>query len=274
MEPQEPPTSTNDLLNFLGSVTPSEGFIQASFDGAYFTKDENAWLDGVCSLITTDTKPPRRDWLYYLLFQACLRKRPFNLFHRQNLSLRLSRKKGAKFGNQTTWDRSFSSHMVELLEELTAYKLNYPSLATVLPSDDIFAAAPKVDLVYLDPPYIAPGRYTESYLERYHFLEGLTDPASWSDRFSIKDSKLSFRSAEEARLWADRNTFPDMLLGAISAYSESIVVLSYPANSFPSEVLIESFFKSIFSSVSVYKRMRSVAMSANPITEIVFVGRP
>jgi len=262
------------LTEFIASVRPRKGFIRNRFDGAYFVRDENEWLDGVCHSIARMTDPSQRDQIRYLLFQASLRKRPFNLFHRQNLALRTRTNTTRTFGNHATWDKSFPAHMSELLQELNQYKARHRSLATVLPAADAFSPAPRADLVYLDPPYLAIDRRTESYLERYHFLEGMIDVDSWPSRLHEMGAKLSLNDRSEINLWSSREIFPDLLFGAIAGFSDSIVVLSYPANSEPSRKLIETFFRDTFHSVSIYQRSRSIAMSPTRMTELVYVGRP
>ena len=274
LEQQRVVLSQKMLTEFVASVRPHKGFIRERFDGAYFVRKENEWLDGACHSIARMTDQPQRDQLSYLLFQASLRKRPFNLFHRQNLTIRTSKKAARTFGNHATWEKSFPTHMAELLQELSQYKIRHQSLATVLPAADVFSPAPHADLVYLDPPYLAIDRSTESYLERYHFLEGMTDVESWPKRFHETGAKLSLNDRSEIGLWANREVFPDLLLGAIAGFSDSIVVLSYPANSMPSKKLIEGFFRDTFHSVSIYQRLRSIAMSPTPMTELVYVGRP
>jgi len=262
------------LSEFVDNVSPQKGFIRDRFDGAYFVRMENEWLDGACESIARVTDSSLRDQLRYLLYQASLRKRPFNLFHRQNLAIRTTKKTARTFGNHTTWEKSFPTHMAELLRELSQYKSRHQSLATVLPAADVFSPAPCADLVYLDPPYLAIDRTTESYLERYHFLEGMTDLDSWPTRFLETGAKISLNDRSEIDLWAKRDVFPDLLLGAIAGFSDSIVVLSYPANSMPSTRLIETFFRDTFHSVSIYQRLRSIVMSAAQMTELVYVGRP
>ncbi|HIH96011.1 MAG TPA: MerR family transcriptional regulator, partial [Thermoplasmata archaeon] len=61
-------------------------FIQETFKGIYFTDEENEWLDVVVTNIDTlITNIYKKAIAYFALFQSCVIKRPYNLFHRKNL---------------------------------------------------------------------------------------------------------------------------------------------------------------------------------------------
>ena len=274
LEPQKPLLSSTELSCFLKNVRPKRGFISTAFENAYYLDSENKWLDGACDQIGQIANLSTRNQLWYLVIQASLRKRPFNLFHRQNLHLRQSRLSIPTFGNHSTWARSFESHIFELHAELVTYKQHSIGTVSVLPSGDVLSNAPPVDLVYLDPPYLAVDRYSESYLDRYHFLEGMVDYENWPNRIVRNKKKVSIDSCSDAHSWSSKEQLTDLLLGTVSAYSDSIVVLSYAEGSIPPRQIISEFFKDTFASVSVYQRQRAIAMSSKPLTELVFVGRP
>lgn len=274
LEQQAKLLSDSDLSEFLDEVRPIKGFIANEFKDAYYSDHENKWLDGACIALNRLSNVEIRDQLWYLLIQASLRKRPFNMFHRQNLHLRQSKLAMPTFGNHSTWNRSFQSHMRELHTECYAFKTSNPKYAKVLPAGDVLAAAPQTDLVYLDPPYMSPDRYSESYLDRYHFIEGMLDYGNWPNRVLRDRRKISIDACEEAQQWSDKEFLTDLMLGTVAAYSNSIVMLSYAENSIPSKKLIHEYFKDIFSTVTLYRRERTIAMSARPLTELVFVGRP
>jgi len=75
-------------------------FIADTFKDIYYTDEENRWLDFVVQNIAMLPDPYKRALAYYALFQACLVKRPFNLFHRKNLYLRFADVERS-FGNKT-----------------------------------------------------------------------------------------------------------------------------------------------------------------------------
>jgi len=82
-------------------------FIQDHFQDIYFTDEENAWLDQtITNIIRQLTDPYKFALAFFALCQACLIKRPFNLFHRKNLYMRFAEVERS-FGNKTTWDKGF-----------------------------------------------------------------------------------------------------------------------------------------------------------------------
>ena len=88
-------------------------FIADTYKGFYFTGPENEWLDRVASNIVAFRGAGPAETKYkkalaeHALVQACLMKRPFNLFHRKNLNIRRA-DVDRSFGNKTTWDTPFS----------------------------------------------------------------------------------------------------------------------------------------------------------------------
>src|SRR5262245_3784342 len=79
-----------------------DDFLSRTFRDIYFTPAENRWLDTVCQNIPRLPGRHRRALAYYALFQSCIIKRPYNLFHRKNLYLRTARVPRS-FGNKATW---------------------------------------------------------------------------------------------------------------------------------------------------------------------------
>lgn len=111
---------SKEMQIHLSSIRPTTGFITKEFKGKFFTSQENRWLDGAMKYIATMANDSHRNLLLYSLFQACLKKRPFNLFHRANLGLRLKKNVKRSFGNATTWEKSFVAHITTAFEELQA----------------------------------------------------------------------------------------------------------------------------------------------------------
>ena len=64
-------------------------FIERTFKDIYFTDEENRWLDVVSTNIRRMDNSYKQAIAYFALFQSCIIKRPYNLFHRKNLYVRL-----------------------------------------------------------------------------------------------------------------------------------------------------------------------------------------
>jgi adenine-specific DNA-methyltransferase len=266
-----------ELLNFLREIRPCEGTISQHFSGVYYTDSENAWLDGfACKL--KDSGPHSIEaisLLRYLLFQACLKKRPFNLFHRANLHLRTKRNVFRTFGNFATWERSFEHHMLQAYDELCPIHSTQP-VSTILPSGNVEKLSPGYDLVYIDPPYINNvSRYNrDDYWRRYHFLEGFAQYDKWGKMIDVSSDIRLLRRPPWMADWSNKSSFWDRLSSLIKKHRNSLVVLSYVTGAYPHESEIKNLFEEAFSSVSVHSREHSHALGIVPRRELLFIGRP
>lgn len=264
--------SENSVREFLHEVQPLTGFISRTFEGLYFLPDENAWLDGLLVKLQGQGES-FRCLLLHCLFQACLQKRPFNLFHRANLHLRTS---GGvvKFGNRTTWARPFRELMLNAYREVARMQTSAMHLPVQVarpgPADTVPGT---FDAVYLDPPYLHRARKTESYLHRYHFLEGLARYDEWP---RLIDTRSPIRQIKEGTVpeWASKMDFRENLVGLIEKYRNSQVILSYVSDEFPSESDLIEIFRSNFDNVRVSRRSFSRALSKKKFFEVLLSGRP
>ena len=86
-----------------------DDLIARTFRDIYFTTDEDRWLDIAAQNIPRLSSRYCQAIAHYALFQASLAKRPYNLFHRRNLYMRIANVERS-FGNKTTWDTPFEEH--------------------------------------------------------------------------------------------------------------------------------------------------------------------
>ena len=261
----------------LETVEPCAGFIYENFSGIFFTDDENAWLDGFITYLDgLSSKPDAQALLRYLIYQACLKKRPFNLFHRANLGLRTNKCVKRSFGNAVTWERTFAHHALQAYDELNA-KPEFPGgSATVLPAGDAGGIAPGYDLVYIDPPYInRVERYNhDDYWRRYHFLEGLANYRQWAGLINRNSDIGLFPPPPWFAEWGRVATFKDRLFAFIDTHRHSIIALSYVSDAFPSETEIMAHFEARFAQVSVHSAAHHHALSKTQKRELLFIGYP
>lgn len=205
-------------------------FIRRTFKGIYFTDHENAWLDTVCQNIRQVEDEYKRALAYYALFQACIIKRPYNLFHRANLYMRTNDVERS-FGNKTTWDRPFESHFKDFALEGTRAVFDSGIRCTSL-NKDVFDLDANFDLVYIDTPYMNRNGVGPDYFHFYHFLEGLADYDGWERRIDWSKKHLPLKSVGRC-VWLDRR----MVLGAFDSlfekFNQSILVISYRTDGIP-----------------------------------------
>lgn len=116
--------SESDVVYLLSSSKNRDSFIHDNFQGIYYLDEENQWLDQIIQNIESleelyDGKKLKfkKAIAYNALFQSCLAKRPYNLFHRKNLEMR-TRHVQRGFGNKTTWDKPFYEHFQSFVNEI------------------------------------------------------------------------------------------------------------------------------------------------------------
>lgn len=258
--------------SFIDSIKPRRGFISKTFAGMYYTDKENRWLDGAATAIHELSDPAQRSVYLYCLFQACLKKRPFNLFHRANLNLRLNRDATRSFGNLVTWETPFPVLMKTALPDVIKVSKLATQPVTILPHGDIGRLKAGYDLVYLDPPYVSESKTSDDYLKRYHFLEGLSSYADWEDGLNNTSYIKSLQPRQYISEWQDKRTFCERLFDVISAHNQSIVALSYLAGAYPSEEEIANHFRQNFQHVSVLRKDFCHALAKEKKVELLFIG--
>lgn len=139
---------------FFENITMDyNGKISRNYQGIFFTDIENAWLDGAMQAIHNINSSSIKNLYLYLVFQASLMKRPFNLFHRANLNLRTNKDIKRNFGNLSTWERDFPSTILKLLEDLLKLQ-KMGKKASIRSPLSVEKLSSGYDLVYLDPPYV------------------------------------------------------------------------------------------------------------------------
>lgn len=225
------------LFNFQ-SIEPFD-FIQKTFRNFYYTSKENKWLDRTMDGIVNmnhyhgQELEFKKCLAFYALFQACLIKRPFNLFHRKNLNIRLADVE-RNFGNKTTWDKSFKNYFIQFIEEVNLLVFDNGRNCRSINQSVFEIANPEFDLVYIDSPYLKQdgANETSDYLKCYHFLEGLTDYKNWKDKIDFNSVNLRHKVSDEKRFTGGtvHKDFDELF----EIFSKSKIVLSYKKGGIPS----------------------------------------
>ena len=206
-----------------------DDLIARTFEDIYFTVEENAWLDIVAQNIPKLPDRFKRAIAWYALFQSAMAKRPYNLFHRRNLYMRLA-SVARTFGNKATWDKPFEEHFRQFVRSANAAV--FPGAACRSTHEDAINVAGEFDLVYIDPPYLNRQGVGVDYRGFYHFLEGLADYPNWGGRidFSSKHRRLKpLRSP-----WMSRSTIHQAFSDVFARYRGSILAVSYRSDGIPS----------------------------------------
>lgn len=263
--------SAAGVASILRAVKPRPGFIHATFAGLYFTDEENAWLDGFMTALT-NVEPACKDLLLHCLFQACLKKRPYNLFHRANLKLRQSQVK-VQFGNRTTWEKTFAEHILSTFEEVRHMQQGLVGNVRITAGRSAEEIAPGYDFVYVDPPYFKRTRATDSYLSRYHFLEGLARYEEWPHLLNGGDRLRRIETSTVSE-WTDKAALTRDIATMIQTHRKAKFALSYVSGEHPSEDELFALFSDNFSRVRLSRRAYGRALSKRKFVELLLIGEP
>ncbi|MCU0499182.1 MAG: DNA adenine methylase [Anaerolineae bacterium] len=244
-------------------------YIQQTFQGIYFTDEENRWLDRVIYNITQLLSDPYQQALaYFALFQACIIKRPYNLFHRANLYMREAQVERS-FGNKTTWDTPFEHHFRAMLAEANQAIFDNGQNNQALCLDALLTPTGS-DLVYLDPPYLNQKGVGVNYRDFYHFLEGIMNYDYWSDLIDLRSKHRRLRPISSP--WQH----PDQILSAfeqvIAHHQHSLMVISYRNDGIPTQAQLIDLLSAYKREVKVIAFAQQYALSKQPSSELLLIG--
>ncbi|NWG16396.1 MAG: DNA adenine methylase [Chloroflexi bacterium] len=245
-------------------------FIQNTFHNIYFTDDENAWLDHVVYNIDHLLQNRYKQALArFALFQSCIIKRPYNLFHRANLYMRTAQVERS-FGNKITWDTPFEAHFRNFVVEANqaVFDNGRDNQAMCL---DAFETPAGADLVYIDPPYLNKQGTGVDYRDFYHFLEGLVSYDTWPAR--IDYSSKHRRLQPEKSPWNNTATIMDAFEQLFDRHRGSMLVISYRDDGIPTKdqliKLLLKFKKQVWAAAQPQK----YALSHKQCRELLLIAR-
>lgn len=234
-------------------------FVQGTFNGIYYIDAENKWIDSVigniCELGTKYVGREleyKRALAYYALFESCLIKRPFNLFHRNNLNLRTC-DVARNFGNKTTWDKPFDLCFKKFVDEVNLLVFDNGKSNLAINSDALSIDRVDSDLVYIDPPYFFQDKSSTEcdYRRMYHFLEGLTNYDKWGELIDYKSKNLHLRS--NGNKWLEKSKVLKNFEELIKKFKQSTIVISYKSPGIPTEDEITAILKGYKKKVRIAK---------------------
>lgn len=244
--------------------------IQRTFHDIYFTDEENAWLDRAITNVRAFKNPWQFSLAFYALCQAAIIKRPYNLFHRKNLYVRLAEVERS-FGNKTTWDKPFAAWFRQFAAAANQAVFDNGRSNRAVCYDALDVPG-EFDLVYIDPPYISKQGTGTDYRDFYHFLEGLTCYDEWEQHIDYRSRHRRLIPVKTP--WADKHRILAAFEALFQRYRSSILVVSYRSDGIPSpEELVHllSRFKKQVQMVT-YGRYQYVLSTNTASREILLTG--
>ena len=245
-------------------------FIEKTFVDTYYTDEENRWLDTVITNIKLISNEYKRAIAYFALFQACIIKRPYNLFHRKNLYIRFQEVKRT-FGNKVTWDTPFEVHYRNFINEANNAVFSNDE-KNISINKNVLEIKNTFDLVYIDTPYISENGVGLDYLDFYHFLEGIMNYDNWEDMIDQKSKhkRLILNGSD----WSRKEKIESAFESLINQFQDSILAISYRSDGIPSIERITDILKKYGKEISIHesKEMKYV-LSKKKSTEILIIAK-
>lgn len=259
---------TNEDIKFLihknGFQYPS--FVQETFQDIYYLNQENEWLDVIIhniqmlsELYSGEVLRKKKSIAYNALFQACLCKRPYNLFHRRNLYMRTADVKRS-FCNKTTWEKPFEEFFIKFSREISNKVFSNQKKNIAVCDNLLEFKRENFDLVYLDPPYISKKSRPSmlDYQDYYHFLEGIMNYSNWNDQIdhSKKNKPLLKKQLSWTKFVAEKS-----LDAIFKKFSDSIIVLSYGEPGYPSIETITELLSQYKTNIRIQKKQFNYSLN-------------
>ena len=246
-------------------------FIEDTFKDIYYTDEENHWLDVVQHNISSLDDEYKRSLAWFALFQSCIIKRPYNLFHRKNLYVRFTDVKRS-FGNKKTWDTPFDVHFRTFVKEANNAVFDNGASCSSMNEDALDITA-NYDLVYIDTPYINDKGVGLDYADFYHFLNGIVHYDDWSNMIDL--SSKHHRLKRQYNVWTDKDNILTGFRKLIENFKESILVFSYRSNGIPSIDTIIALLEE-YDRINKLKYSREIkyALSDSKSKEVLIISYP
>jgi adenine-specific DNA methylase len=235
-------------------------FIRRTFRGIYYKDYENAWLDVAVTNIDHLKNRYKKALALHALCQACLVKRPFNLFHRRNLYLRLAKVERG-FSNYVTWERPFGECFRQFALEANNHVCDNKKSNIALNLDVFDVPDRNFDVVYIDTPHLSKHWHEPiDYFNMYHFLEGLCDYENWRDRLDHQ-SKNKHLEPNGHSWGTQRENLEQDFDRLFKKFQESKLIVSYRSQGDPSigvlKTLLEQYKRTVKISTKSYKYVLS-----------------
>ena len=245
-------------------------FIERTFKDIYFTDEENRWLDVVSANIRRMENPYKQAVAYFALFQSCIIKRPYNLFHRRNRYVRLQEVERS-FGNKKTWDTPFEVHFRKFVEEANNAVFNNGESCCSI-NCNIFDVEPVYDFVYIDTPYLNDSGVGVDYADFYHFLNGLVDYDNWKTRIDYKSKHL--RLFRQSNVWNDSATIHQAFEQLFTQFRYATMAISYRSNGIPAIDELVKILERLGKIVRIYQSGDiKYVLSTKQSNEVLIVAR-
>lgn len=230
-------------MDLLLKNNPSrKDFISEKFEGIFFGPEDNQFLDNTWSNLKKLDSEEKVSLALTALFLSCLRRQPRGVFTISGID-------GRYDDGRQDLRMSLEEHFIRAVagQKRVIFDNGKSNFSLNQSIYDVDPAG--IDLVYLDPPYI-PRSDDNCYIKRYHFLEGLA--TYWNGVTIIESSKVK-KIQKRYTPFSYRKQAQEAFENLFARFRNSIIVLSYSSNGYPSLDELMAWMKKAKSTVTVHE---------------------
>ena len=244
-----------------------DGFVANTFQGLYYSDEDNHFIDVIRSNIKKIPDEYARAVAMSALIRACTKKRPRGIF--------------TYTGNRYDDGRrdlqiSLRQQFIEAIDAVNKAVFDNGKENKSFCEDAMKLQIAPPDLVYIDPPYYSPLSDNE-YVRRYHFIEGLArDWKGVEIQQNTKTKKFRSYPTPFSKKEGAYSAFDSLF----NKYKDSILIVSYSSNSLPSQSEMIEIMKKYKKHVNVipidyvygFGNQKKAKTHRNNVQEFLFIG--
>lgn len=241
-----------------------DDFVQTTFQGIYYSDDDNYTIDLLRHNIKKIKNSNERAIAMEALIRACTKKRPRGIFTYVGHRYDDGRKDLLK---------SFEEQFLDAVDDINNAIFDNGK-KNVSICGDAMKLRRKADLVYMDPPYYSTSSDNE-YVRRYHFVEGLA--RDW-DGVEIQEHTLTKKFKNYPTPFSTKDGAYAAFDKLFYKFRDSILIVSYSSNSLPTMDEMIGLLKKYKQNVEVvdvdytYTFANKENVNKNKVKEYIFVG--
>jgi DNA adenine methylase len=261
--------SNQEALNLLKPTQDSDKFVENTFQGLYYSDEDNKTIDTIRANIKKLNDKYKVAIATASLIRACLKKRPRGIFTYVGYKYDDGRKDLLM---------TFENQFLDAVKATNSAVFDNKQKNKSRNGDamDVKPVQGK-NLVYIDPPYFSPLGDNE-YVRRYHFVEGIA--RDWQG-VEIQEHTLTKKFKSYPTPFSSRKGAAEAFDLLFKRFKESIIMVSYSSNSLPTldeMVAMLSKYKHHVEVIPIdYKysfgtQSHKVGDNNNSVQEYIFVG--
>ena len=257
----------SEARTLLISQKESDHFVATTFNGLYYTNEENDLIDTLRINIASIRDQYKRAIAMAALIRACTKKRPRGIFTYT----------GERYNDgRIDLQKSLEQQFLEAVEAVNRAVFDNGKDCRAKQGDAMELRVEQADLVYIDPPYYSPLSDNE-YVRRYHFVEGLA--RDWQG-VEIQQHTQTKKFKSYPTPFSTRKGATDAFDLLFKKFANSILIVSYSSNSLPTQDEMLSIMAKYKAHVEVipvnyrysFGNQSDAETNRNTVQEYLFVG--